>query len=63
LGEGDEGVGGVEGDVGFGGGVDLVLDVDGLDAGREPVVDVLLEEAGLGGTLGAADERERAVAM
>jgi len=61
LGERDDGVGGVEGDVGFGSGGGFVLDVDGLDAGREVVVDVLLEEAGLAGALWAANEREGAV--
>jgi len=61
LGEGDDGFGGVEGDVGFGGGGGFVLDVDGLDAGRDPGVDVLLEEAGFAGALRAANEREWAV--
>ena len=65
LGEAGEGfglgVGGGDGDVGFGDAGFLVGDVDAGDAGREGVVDVLLEEAGFAGALGAADERERAV--
>ncbi len=61
LGKGDDGFGGVEGDVGLRGCVDLVLNIDGLDAGGKIVVDVLLEEAGFGGPLGAADEGEWAV--
>ncbi len=61
LSERDEGVGGVEGDVGLGGRGSFVLDFDGLDAGREGGGDVLLEEAGLAGAFRAADERERAV--
>ena len=65
LGEAGEGfglgVGGGDGDVGLGHAGLFVGDVDAGDAGRERVVDVLLEEAGLAGALGAADERERAV--
>ena len=65
LGEAGEGfglgVGGGDGDVGLGDAGLFVGDVDAGDAGREHGVDVLLEEAGLAGALGAADERERAV--
>ncbi len=39
----------------------FVGDVDGVDAGGERVVDVLLEEAGVACAFGAADEGERAV--
>ena len=61
LGEGGEGFGGGEGDVGLGLAGFLVGDVDGGDAGREHVVGVLLEEAGPGGAFGAADEGQGAV--
>ena len=61
LGEAGEGFGSGEGDVGLDFAGLLVADGNGLDAGRQGVVDVLLEEAGLAGAVGAADERERAV--
>ena len=60
LGEAGEGFGRGERDVGLDLAGLLVADADRVDAGRQGVVDVLLEEAGMAGAVGAADEGQRA---
>ncbi len=56
LGESGECLGGGERDVGLDLAGLFVGDVDGADAGGQRGVDVFLEEAGLGGAVGAADK-------
>ena len=61
LGEASEGFGGGKGDVGLGLGGVLVEHHNGVDAGREHVIHVLLVEARFAGAVGAPDEREGAI--